>query len=232
MEKIFLGILWYLAFLLSTTLHEAAHAFTALKLGDQTAYLGGQVTLSPIPHIRREPVGTVIIPIVSYLLGGWMMGWASAPYNFEWAFQYPKRSAIMSIAGPAANLLLVVCAAAMVHLGLAAGVFYPPESISFTHIVASTEPGFFVGVADFVSILFSLNLLLCLFNLLPFPPLDGSGAVALVISDDLSRRYMIFLRKSSLSFIGLLLAWNLFGYVYGPIHLLVINLLYPGIHYG
>lgn len=68
MEKLTEGLLWYIAFLVSTTFHEAAHAFAALRLGDRTAYEGGQVTLDPIPHIRREPVGTIVVPLLSFLL--------------------------------------------------------------------------------------------------------------------------------------------------------------------
>ena len=71
MEKLSQGILWYLVFLFSTTLHEAAHAFSALKLGDDTAEQGGQVTLNPVPHLRREPVGTIVIPIeIAYEAAG------------------------------------------------------------------------------------------------------------------------------------------------------------------
>src|SRR6476659_583779 len=103
-----LGLTWCVAFIFSTTLHEAGHALAALKLGDPTAYEGGQVSLNPWPHIRREPLGMVIVPIASFALNGWMMGWASAPFDPEWAHRYPKRAALMAAAGPAANLLLVL----------------------------------------------------------------------------------------------------------------------------
>ena len=93
MEKLAEGLLWYVAFLFSTTLHEASHAFAAFRLGDRTAYEGGQVTLDPIPHMRREPIGTIVVPLLSFLLGGWMIGWASTPYNRNWAEQAPKRAA-------------------------------------------------------------------------------------------------------------------------------------------
>lgn len=69
MERLAEGLLWYVVFIFSTTFHEAAHAFTALKLGDSTAYEGGQVTLDPLPHIRREPVGTIVFPILSFSHG-------------------------------------------------------------------------------------------------------------------------------------------------------------------
>jgi hypothetical protein len=62
--------LWYVAFLLSVTCHEAAHAWAALRLGDDTASRGGQVTLNPMPHIQREPLGMVVVPLVSLFLGG------------------------------------------------------------------------------------------------------------------------------------------------------------------
>lgn len=90
MEQITFGLIWYIAFLFSTTCHEAAHVFAALKLGDPTAYHEGQVSLNPIPHVRREPLGTVLVPLLSFFAGGWMLGWASAPYDPYWAERYPK----------------------------------------------------------------------------------------------------------------------------------------------
>ena len=85
-EMIALGVIWYVVFLFSTTCHEGAHALAAKWGGDPTAFEGGQVTLSPIPHIRREPFGMVLAPILSYVLyrGEWMIGWASAPYDPSW----------------------------------------------------------------------------------------------------------------------------------------------------
>ncbi len=114
-----IGIKWYLVFLFSTAFHEAAHAWAAFKLGDDTAYRGGQVTLDPTPHLRREPIGMVVVPILSYLAGGWMIGWASAPYNATWALQHPRRSAGTSLAGPAANVALVLLAATCIRVGMA-----------------------------------------------------------------------------------------------------------------
>ena len=64
MDFFILGVIWYLIFLISTILHEVSHGFAAKLLGDPTAYNNGQVTLDPIPHIKREPWGTVIIPLL------------------------------------------------------------------------------------------------------------------------------------------------------------------------
>ena len=75
--------------------HEAMHALVAWKGGDPTAYHGGQVSLSPIPHIRREPIGMLVVPLLTAFTQGWAMGWASAPYDPVWAERHPKRAALM-----------------------------------------------------------------------------------------------------------------------------------------
>ena len=98
-EFLIAGVVWYVVFLLSTTCHEASHAWAAKLGGDLTAFHGGQVSLDPIPHIRREPFGMVIFPLLTYATGGWMMGWASAPYDPSWSERYPRRAAWMSLAG-------------------------------------------------------------------------------------------------------------------------------------
>ena len=225
------GFLWYLAFLFSVVVHEASHAFAAMRLGDTTAYEGGQVTLDPFPHIKREPVGTVVVPILSFLMWGWMIGWASAPYDPVWARRYPQRSAMMSLAGPLSNLLVVVAAGVAIRLGMALDLFYAPSSINISHIVAARQDGTLAGVATLLSILFSLNLLLFTFNLMPLPPLDGSGVIPFLLSREQARAYMDFIHGSHLSFIGLFIAWQAFDYVFDPIHLLFINLLFPGAGY-
>ncbi|MDQ3995745.1 MAG: hypothetical protein M3303_01870 [Gemmatimonadota bacterium] len=79
MSEIADALTYFVVFLFSTTLHEAAHAWAALKGGDLTAYRGGQVSFDPLPHIRREPFGMVVLPLVSALATGWPMGFASAP---------------------------------------------------------------------------------------------------------------------------------------------------------
>ena len=94
-------VVWYLVFLFSVTFHEYAHARVAALFGDRTAHAGGYVTLDPTPHLKRSPVGLIIIPILTYLQVGWMMGWASAPYDPEWARSHPKREMLMAAAGPA-----------------------------------------------------------------------------------------------------------------------------------
>src|SRR4029078_11021706 len=115
-NQIATGVLWFLAFLFSTTVHEAMHAWAALKGGDPTAYHAGQVSLSPLPHIRREPFGMLILPLLTAVTQGWAIGWASAPYDPHWAARYPRRAAWMAAAGPPREQLLSTGNATLLYL--------------------------------------------------------------------------------------------------------------------
>lgn len=223
-------MVWYLVFVFSTTCHEAAHAFAALKLGDSTAYEGGQVSLNPLPHIRREPFGMVLIPLVSYFMAGWMIGWASAPYDPNWALRYPKKSALMALAGPVANFILVVLAGVGIRIGLATGTFAVKQDATFLDLLtAASGGGALEALASALWIAFLLNLLLGLFNLFPVPPLDGSAVIQLFLPDSIARRYQQFLwSQPMLAWAGILIAWKLFDYVFWPVLMVATSLLLPG----
>jgi Zn-dependent protease len=225
------GIKWYLAFVFSTTVHEASHAWAAFKLGDDTAYRGGQVSLDPTPHIRRSPVGMVIVPLLSYFLGGWMIGWASAPYNREWAIQYPRRAALMSLAGPAANLALLLFAGLLIRAGMIGHVFDAPAHIGFSRVTEAVAPGIWLFAATMLSILFSLNLLLFAFNLLPLPPLDGSGIFMFFCTTDSAARFFQSLRHPGLNYFGLMISWRVMDAIFPSIQSFAVNVLYPGMNY-
>jgi len=122
-EFLLYGFIWYVAFLFSTTCHEAAHALVAKRGGDETASEGGQVSLNPFPHIRRELFGMVIVPLLSYFINQSMIGWASAPFDPAWERRYPRRAGWMALAGPAANFSLMLLAVIALRLGLYAGWF-------------------------------------------------------------------------------------------------------------
>ena len=229
-----LGAIWYIVFLFSTTCHEAAHSLVAKLGGDTTAAEGGQVTLNPIPHIRRSPWGMVIIPILSYALGGWMIGWASAPFDPQWQRQYPRRSAWMALAGPAANFALMILAGIAIRIGLMAGYFRPPEFIrGYAGLVVPSGAGEPTFLTSALSILFLLNLLLGTFNLLPVPPLDGHSGIMVFMPDGVAHRYLDFVQHSrNFALLGLLAAWTLFGRVFQPIFYFALHTLYAGYHNG
>lgn len=223
--------LWYVAFLFSLTCHEAAHALAAKWGGDLTAYHAGQVTLNPMPHIQREPWGTVLVPLLSYLVGhGGMIGWGSAPYDPYWEQRYPRRAAWMALAGPGANLALVILSAIAIHIGLLVGFFEKLPAVMFTEIVAGAQgKEWAAGAATFLSILFSLNILLALFNLIPVPPLDGKTVIGLILPEKLNDRFRELTRQPMFQMFGVLLAWYLIDPLFRPVwHGLLLLLIYPG----
>lgn len=226
------GLLWYLVFVLSTSCHEAAHAWSALKLGDDTAARGGQVSLNPWPHIRREPFGMVVVPLLAWFSAGWMLGWASAPYNPAWARAWPRRAALMALAGPTANFALVLGAALLIRVGIEWEVFTAPVFVGSTHLVDAVSTGPWDTAASLLSITLALNLLLCVFNLLPFPPLDGSSVPLLLLPAGLAEKYHAALRQPMLQLVGLLIASRLLSPLFPPLLLAVAKLLHPAVHYS
>jgi Zn-dependent protease len=230
LERALDGFVWYVVFLFSTSLHEAAHAWAAKRGGDLTAYHAGQVTLDPRPHIRREPFGMLLLPIFTALSSGWPIGYASAPYDPIWAMNHPRRAAWMSLAGPAANLLLVLAASAAIWTGIAGGYFVIPDSVNGSRVVAAAGGGIAASAALLLSACFTLNLILCLFNLLPLPPLDGSGALPLVLPGSMALRVQAWMRQPFFAIAGILIAWNVFGPIFRAAFGVALSLLYPGVY--
>jgi Zn-dependent protease len=223
------GLVWFASFLFSTTVHEAMHALAALRLGDPTAYHGGQVTLNPAPHVAREPIGMLVLPLITAFTQGWAIGWASAPYDPVWAARYPRRAAIMAAAGPLGNLLIAIAALVIMRVGLAIDVFSAPGSANFETVVAwaGGSPSF---VTTLLSVLLVQNTFLCLFNLLPLPPLDGGAVLAGLLPE----RQAVALRQagSMMSMVGLLVAWRVFPMMTGPLFSLLLRLVHPDASYS
>lgn len=219
-ERLSFGLLWALAFIFSTTCHEAAHAWAALKGGDDTAYLGGQVTMNPLPHIKRSPFGMVVIPILSFVFSGFMIGWASTPYDPAWANRYPHRSALMSLAGPAANFSIALVCLVILKIGLSEGVF----TFSASGIFIGGDPNtLWLLLGNLFSIAFYLNVILGVFNLIPMPPLDGSEGILLFFPE--AKAPLVREKLAMVGIFGLFIAWAIFNRIVGPLLLLSYRLL-------
>lgn len=232
-DQLALGFLEYVVFLLSTTCHEASHSLVARWGGDTTALEGGQVSLNPLPHIRREPFGMVVVPLLGIATQSGLIGWASAPYDPLWSQRHPRRAAWMSLAGPAANFSLAILAALLMRIGLAMGSFVPVPP-SFSQIVgAAGIGGISEGVATILSVLFSLNILLGFFNLIPFPPLDGYGVLGLFTNQaGALRLQQLRMQMGAFAFVGLVVAWQVFDRIYPTLFSTGIEIFYLGYRFS
>jgi Zn-dependent protease len=178
-SDIVIAVFTFVLLLFSLSVHESAHAWTASCLGDQTARMLGRVSLNPMDHV--DPIGTLLIPALMIFgplvglgfLGGYIFGWAKPVPIISRNFRNFKRDdMLVSLAGPASNLLLAFIA----FLGLAA-VFF-----SESHLPQGSSPSTTQQSLEILCNLgMQLNLTLCIFNLLPIPPLDGSHVLRNVL---------------------------------------------------
>ncbi len=218
--------MWLVVFVISVTAHEAAHAFAAYLGGDPTAYRGGQVSLNPLPHMRREPFGMVLVPLISTFSGGFPIGWASTPYDPRWEERHPRRAAWMAVAGPAANLTLALAALIALRIGLDAGVFSSPTQLDATRLVVASGDSI-DGLGRFLSMTLVLNTILCLFNLAPVPPLDGASAITLLLPEDVGLRVRRALHQPALAIAGLFAVWFGFSEIVRPVFRILVRLVHP-----
>jgi Zn-dependent protease len=183
-----------LASVLAITLHEAAHGYAALALGDPTAKEAGRLSLNPLRHVDR--VGTILVPGVLLLgqlatLGRveFMFGWAKpVPVNF-WGLRNPRTGMMLvAAAGPAMNFALAWLAGLLAHPVAAWGDSLSPDSLAFAYRV--------------IGLLILANLVLGLFNLLPIPPLDGGRIVTGLLPGRLALPFMRLERWGILIVLG------------------------------
>lgn len=163
----------------SVVVHEVSHGFAALALGDETAKDAGRLTLNPLKHL--DPFGSVLLPVLSYLLGGFIFGWARpVPYNPYNLRNQKWGPALVGAAGPAANISIALI------FGL---------TVRFLPNLAGGLPGIFIlNFMTIASIVVLLNIVLAFFNLVPIPPLDGSKLLFAILPYQW-RRVQFFLEQ-------------------------------------
>lgn len=210
-NKLVVGIISYCVFIISASTHEYSHARSAYKLGDLTAERLGRLTLNPLAHI--DILGSVILPIMAAFTGIPVIGWMKAvpvnPYNFE---KPEKGQAIVSFAGPFANLIIATFAFFTIKL-LTMNVGGMPliYKIITTLNIGQNELAMTVIaiIISFLWLFYIINIMLMFFNLLPFPPLDGGWILRFLLPMEGKRVYdkiypYGFLILYALLFFGLL----------------------------
>jgi Zn-dependent protease len=182
-QEILLKIFEFAILVFSLSLHEAAHAWTASRLGDPTARMLGRVTLNPIKHI--DPIGTVLIPLAMLFLPGFgqfLIGWAKPTPVTTRNFKHITRDDILTtLAGPGSNVLAAVVALVMLIVltkSSAAGAMAVHQIVAGAvdpALMAASPALFPMAIIFYLGLV--LNLFLAVFNLLPLPPLDGSHII-------------------------------------------------------
>lgn len=197
-------VVWALPVLFAITVHEVAHGWMAKRLGDPTAMMMGRLTLNPIKHI--DPVGTLLVPGVLLLLGGFIFGWAK-PVPVTWEnLRHPKRDmALVAIAGPLANLLMAFGWAAVMKFGM----------LSASSFGWMGVPLIYMGGAGI-----TINLVLMVLNLLPLPPLDGGRVVTGLLPGRLSWQFSRIEPYGFIILVGLLVTGLLAHLLGTPVALL------------
>lgn len=196
-----------LPILFAITMHEVAHGLVARRLGDHTAERLGRLSLNPLRHI--DPVGTVIVPLVLFAIGGVLFGWAKPVPVDGRNLHKPKRDmALVAVAGPMANLGMAVVWAILMKLGI---MFH--GSLPFLG-----EPLVYMGAAGIF-----LNLILMLLNLLPIPPLDGGRVLSGLVPDKVSA-WLDRIEPFGLYILIFLLVIGGLGYILWPPLIFIVGL--------
>jgi Zn-dependent protease len=169
-------LLWFVVLLFSLSFHEAAHAWTSERFGDDTGRLQGRITLNPLAHI--DPLGTIIFPLASAITSIPLLGWAKPVQTNPLLWRNKTKANIsVSAAGPISNFILAIIAFIILKVALMSGIFAPnPLGNSYYTLIAAApnQSSFIEPLGRILNILLILNISLGIFNLLPIPPLDGS----------------------------------------------------------
>lgn len=214
-------IIFMVVLLLAVSAHEAGHAWMSHKFGDDTAYMLGRVTLNPIKH--TDPIGTLAIPIIGFIFGAIggalgaipLIGWGKpTPVNPRNWRNYKIANVMVSIAGVLANLILLIIGIVAAKIMLTQGV---PLEDFFGR--GNTNP-----IAMFVGNLMLLNLSLFVFNLLPFPPLDGSKILSTFLPSSFEPAFE-FLERFGFIFLMAFIYFGLFSLIISPFFRLLLGVL-------
>jgi Zn-dependent protease len=212
-ETIATGLTTYIVLLFSLSFHEAAHAWAALRMGDDTAMRQGRISLNPIVHI--DLFGTVLLPLLMFLSSGTpLFGWAKPtpynPANFRRDRTVGQGHVLVASAGPLSNLVLAFVFTAALFVALRVAAIHSARHPAVILLAAGVQ----------------INVILAIFNLVPLPPLDGSKVAAWGLPRGLADAYVRVMGPYGQWILLLLFATGVLGMVLSPITHAVTSLLY------
>lgn len=225
LQKIDVGnlIIWFVVLLFSLSFHEAAHAWTSYRYGDDTGKLQGRITLNPIPHI--DPIGTILFPLLSSIGGLPLLGWAKPVQTNPLLWRDKTRANIMvSAAGPLSNFILAVIAFVIIKALILSSILSLNGGYYTLVVPTPGQPAFMTPLAVFLSIMLLLNVLLGVFNFIPVPPLDGSHILEELLPSGMAEAYYQ-IRPFGFILLYLLMFLGVFTAIFIPVYKAVLYLL-------
>ena len=213
----------FIALVLSLSFHEAAHAWTSYRFGDDTGKLQGRITLNPIAHI--DPIGTILFPLLSSIGGLPLLGWAKPVQTNPLLWRDKTRANIMvSAAGPLSNFILAVIAFIIIKALMLSGILSLYGGYYTLVVPTQNQPAFMTPLAVFLSIMLMLNVLLGVFNFIPVPPLDGSHILEEMLPRSMAEAYYQ-IRPFGFILLYLLMFLGVFNAILKPVYFAVAFLL-------
>jgi Zn-dependent protease len=225
LQKIQIGnlIIWFIVLLFSLSFHEAAHAWTSERFGDDTGRMQGRITLNPIAHI--DPIGTILFPILSAIGGIPLLGWAKPVQTNPLLWRDKTKANIMvSAAGPLSNFILAVIAFVIIKALLMNGVLMLNGGYYTLVGPAPGQAAFMAPLAVFLSVMLLLNVLLGVFNFIPVPPLDGSHILEEMLPSGMQEAYYQ-IRPFGFILLYLLMFLGVFNAILKPVYSAVLYVL-------
>jgi Zn-dependent protease len=218
-----IGLIWYITLIFSIVAHEFTHAYCAFKLGEKSIQKEGLLTINPIPHLKREVIGTIVFPIIFFIKAGFMIGWAAIPVDLNWAKKFPNKFIITTLSAPIANLLILIIVSIILHIGLNFDIVQRTEKVTYALFIGSAE---YLTLSIILCIIFSMNLILFFFSILPLPSFDGFSIILFLLRKEDKGELIIKFQDKKFKWTSGIILGIIFLLFFENIHTFLVNFIF------